>query len=133
MLNKKNNVKKYLSVSMFLLMSSFFVVGYASAQEIKKEMELPSYRIAPNPIYSKASMRNGEEGTAMIKVVANINGELESINLYRSSGFIRLDESAIEAVKKVKFNPYISNNQKTQETFIIPIKFVLEPALPKLK
>ena len=129
MLKTKKNFKKYFSLSAFLLMNSFLTVSNCSAQEI--ESPLPSYRVAPNPIYPAMSIRSEEEGRVMLKVVANVNGEIESVQLHKSSGFPRLDESAIEAVTKAKFNPFIARQQKEKETFILPIRFELEPLPPK--
>jgi TonB family protein len=130
MLKAKNNIRKYLSISLFLLMNSILVVN-SSAQEM--ETPLPSYRVDPNPIYPKASLRYEEEGKAMVRVVLNVNGEIESVSLHKSSGFPRLDEAAIEAVNQAKFNPFVASNQKNQEAFILPIRFALEPLPLKTK
>jgi protein TonB len=119
----QNGIKKCLTMSIVLMMNLF--VLDSNAEDIRTST--PNYLIPPNPVYSIISKRAEEEGIVMVRVIININGEVEGVGLHKSSGFTRLDDSALAAVAKAKFKPYQSIQSKLQEAFIVPVKFELEP------
>ncbi len=69
------------------------------------------------PPYPEISRQAGEEGTSEI-IVQISNGKLQNAQIHASSGFSRLDNAALKAVKKAKFAPFSGN-------LIIPIVFTL--------
>jgi protein TonB len=68
----------------------------APAQDLKT-----SNRV--EPVYPAASRRAGEEGTVRVRVLVDENGRPREVNVVKGSGFARLDEAAIDAVRKWRF------------------------------
>src|ERR1044072_3128846 len=50
-----------------------------------------------------AARRAGEEGTVRLKVLVDTNGRASNVAVTQSSGFTRLDQAAMEAVRKWRF------------------------------
>lgn len=85
-----------------------------------------AYLNNPAPTYPLLSKQLKEEGSVLLNVLVNENGQAEKITLLKSSGFSRLDNAAIAAVKNWRFSPAVKN-QKLQASFVqIPINFILE-------
>jgi protein TonB len=55
------------------------------------------------PAYPPAARRAGEEGTVRLKVLVDEKGRPRDVTVANSSGFARLDQAAIEAVRKWRF------------------------------
>jgi protein TonB len=68
----------------------------AVAQDLKA-----SNRVEPT--YPSASRRAGEEGTVRLKVLVDEKGRPRDVAVANSSGFARLDQAAMEAVRKWRF------------------------------
>lgn len=59
----------------------------------------------PKPAYPVASRKMAEEGTVKLSVYILANGTVAEIRLKKSSGYPRLDEAAIKAVKQWRYLP----------------------------
>ncbi len=59
----------------------------------------------PKPPYPLASRRMGEEGTVILSVYILSSGMVDKIRIKKSSGYPRLDNAALEAVKKWRYIP----------------------------
>lgn len=57
------------------------------------------------PQYPKRSEDKGEEGTVVLRFLVGTDGNVQSAQLVKSSGFERLDTAAREAFMKCKFTP----------------------------
>lgn len=68
----------------------------AVAQDLKT-----SNRVEPT--YPPAARRAGEEGTVRLKVLVDEKGRPKDVAVATSSGFARLDEAAMAAVRKWRF------------------------------
>jgi protein TonB len=55
------------------------------------------------PTYPSASRRAGEEGTVRLKVLVDEKGRPRDVTVANSSGSARLDQAAMEAVRKWRF------------------------------
>jgi protein TonB len=55
------------------------------------------------PAYPPAARRAGEEGTVRLKVLVDEKGRPKDVAVATSSGFARLDQAAMEAVRKWRF------------------------------
>lgn len=86
---------------------------------------LPLYRLNPAPVYPQAARRQGWEGTVLLKVLVDIQGNAETIDIEQSSGHDILDEAAVKAVRDWKFKPAQAGLMKFSSWVKIPIKFVL--------
>jgi len=78
------------------------------------------------PDYPSLSKRRGETGTAYVKFVVGLTGKLESIELKKSSGFSRLDDAALDAVRASSCKPYLENGQPIRAAYNQPFAFSLD-------
>lgn len=92
-------------------------------------LELPTsdaaYLRNPVPPYPPLSEKRGEDGTVKLKVYVNALGEPEQVLLEKSSGFDRLDQSALDTVKRWRFVPGKRNGVPAGMWHFVPYKFVL--------
>jgi protein TonB len=84
-----------------------------------------SYINAPAPTYPSASRRLGEEGLVRFRVLINEKGRAEQIDVQKSSGFPRLDEAGMQAIRRALFKPYMEDGKPIPVYAIIPISFKL--------
>lgn len=80
---------------------------------------------APRPVYPRASQRRQEQGKVIVRVVISTEGLPTEAWVKSSSGHERLDEAALNAVRKVKFKPYTENGIAYRAMADIPFDFVL--------
>lgn len=59
----------------------------------------------PKPVYPAVSRRLKEEGTVVLEVFIQSDGSVGDLRVKRSSGFARLDEAALAAVRRWKYLP----------------------------
>jgi protein TonB len=76
--------------------------------------------------YPRASRRAGESGRVLLRVYIDETGLPRQVLLAQSSGFARLDDAALTAMKKARFKPYTENGQPTAGWAPAPIDFELE-------
>jgi protein TonB len=93
-------------------------------------IEPPKFGVAylnnPAPSYPPLSRRLGEEGRVLLRVLVSSKGDADTVDLEDSSGFSKLDEAAIKAVKKWRFVPAKRSNQPISAYVLVPVKFSLE-------
>ncbi len=77
------------------------------------------------PDYPALSRRRGESGTAYVHFVVGLTGKLESIELKKSSGFSRLDDAAVAAVRASTCKPYLENGEPVRAAYTQPYNFNL--------
>ncbi|MDP2267323.1 MAG: energy transducer TonB, partial [Thiobacillus sp.] len=79
----------------------------------------------PKPPNPSASRRMGEEGEVRLRVHVDTAGQAQQIEVYRSSGFPRLDQAALDTVKQWRFVPARQGDQPIPAWVIVPIQFSL--------
>ncbi|WP_222428743.1 energy transducer TonB [Denitratisoma sp. DHT3] len=84
-----------------------------------------AYLNNPTPIYPNLSRRLKEQGTALLRVHVNADGSVAQIELSRSSGYGRLDQAAIEAVRLWRFVPARRGDLQMAAWVVVPIDFSL--------
>ena len=72
------------------------------------------YLEPPVLVYPRMSERNGERGRVMVRVYIDTAGLPQLVQVGMSSGFVRLDEAALAAVRKARFKPYTENGQPAE-------------------
>lgn len=79
------------------------------------------------PSYPEQARRNGYEGTVILKATIFANGTISNLDILSSSGYIELDEAALQALKKWRFIParYSESGSSTDSIVSIPIIFNL--------
>ena len=93
-------------------------------------IELPSsnagYLNNPKPTYPAISRRLGEQGKVVLRVFIDAEGSPQQIEIRQSSGYERLDQQALDAVRRWRFVPGKRNGVPEAMWNIVPINFVLE-------
>jgi protein TonB len=81
-----------------------------------------------NPVYPAASRRAGEQGTGMFRVLVDQQGHPQDVQVLKSTGFPRLDEAAMEAIRKWVFSPAKQGGQAVQSWTRVQVAFQLQNA-----
>jgi protein TonB len=79
----------------------------------------------PAPQYPALSRRLGEQGRVMLDVYILPDGSVGEIKLNRTSGFPRLDNAALQAVKSWKYVPARRGDKPIPYWYVQPVSFVL--------
>ncbi|BET26811.1 outer membrane transport energization protein TonB [Limnobacter thiooxidans] len=79
----------------------------------------------PAPQYPPLSRRLGEQGRVMLDVYILPDGSVGEIKLNRTSGFPRLDNAALQAVKSWKYVPAKRGDKPIPYWYVQPVSFVL--------
>lgn len=92
--------------------------------------ELPSttaeYLDNPPPAYPSVSQHRGEHGRVMVSVLVTAEGLVKEAFVEQSSGFPRLDEAAVAAVRAWRFVPAKRRGVNVEMRHRIPIRFELD-------
>lgn len=84
------------------------------------------YLSPPQPEYPVLSRRRGEEGKVVLRALINLKGRPDSVEIQTSSGSVRLDEAARQAVQRAVFKPHLEDGKTVAVYAIVPIKFQLD-------
>lgn len=85
-----------------------------------------AYLQNPPPLYPHESRRLKEEGLVLLTVEINRDGHVDNVTVKDSSGYSRLDYSAIKAVQSWIFKPTKVAGITTKDTVEVPIRFTLK-------
>jgi protein TonB len=85
-----------------------------------------AYLNNPKPPYPSFAFQNRQEGTVILRVHVLPSGEVDEVQLARTSGFDSLDDSALNTVKKWKFVPAKQNGKIVDQWVKVPIRFGLK-------
>jgi protein TonB len=77
------------------------------------------------PDYPLLSKRRGETGVAWVRFVVGPSGKIENVELKKSSGYARLDDAAIDAVRGSSCKPYVENGEPVRAACTQPFEFSL--------
>lgn len=80
----------------------------------------------PKPVYPSTSRRLGERGVVLLRVLVTAAGDPAKVDLKKTSGYARLDESAVEAVRNWKFVPARLGDKPVEAWVLVPIEFSLK-------
>jgi protein TonB len=93
-------------------------------------MDLPSssadYLNNPPPPYPPLSKRMGEQGRVVIRARIEVDGSASQAEIRTSSGYERLDQAALQTVRRWRYLPGKRAGVPEAMWFNIPIQFVLE-------
>jgi len=79
----------------------------------------------PAPVYPRTSLRRKETGKVILEVLIQIDGTVGEIRIKQSSGYKRLDRSAMKAVKRWRYIPAQQAGQAIDYWYQQPIVFSL--------
>ena len=80
----------------------------------------------PAPVYPTLSRRMGEQGRVMLRVYVDVDGAPSKLEVRSSSGSERLDQSALDAVRRWKFAPAKQGDKAVAAWVVVPISFNLK-------
>jgi len=86
----------------------------------------------PKPPYPLMSRRLNEEGKVVLNVCVSLSGLVENLKLEKTSGHQRLDDIAIETVKKWKFIPAKTQDRDINACYLLPVRFILRKERSRL-
>jgi protein TonB len=94
------------------------------------KVELPSsdadYLNNPKPPYPPISKRMGEQGDVVIRTLIGADGTAKEASIFKSSGFDRLDQTALATALKWRYVPGKRAGVADAMWFNVPFSFVLE-------
>ncbi len=80
----------------------------------------------PSPEYPEVSRRRGEEGTVILEVLVDENGQPLTVDVQQSSGHTRLDQAARNTVENWKFTPESQAGSTVESTVLVPVQFRID-------
>lgn len=84
------------------------------------------YLSNPKPVYPREALRNGQQGTVMLRVVVDEAGNPIEVSIATSSGHRVLDRAAREQVlRKWKFVPARHNGRTVKAEGTVPVAFTI--------
>jgi periplasmic protein TonB len=78
-----------------------------------------------SPAYPKLSLRLGEQGRTLLMVELDERGHVANVSVRTGSGFFRLDEAAVSAVKTWRCTPAMRNGVAVRSVALQPFNFAL--------
>lgn len=84
------------------------------------------YLVEPVLTYPRASRELGESGTVVLKVLVDEQGRPKEIEVAKSSGHSRLDQQALQAMRRARFQPHIEDGAARPVWVMAPQTFTLE-------
>ncbi len=94
------------------------------------KVQLPSsdadYLQNAAPVYPRHSKRLGEQGKVIVRVLIDADGLAQKAEVRSSSGYERLDQSALDTVLSWRYVPGKRAGVAAAMWFNVPINFVLE-------
>lgn len=85
----------------------------------------PGHLYNPKPAYPAESHTANEQGTVMLSVAVDAAGRPTSVSVAKSSGFPRLDRSALEGVQRWRFKPALRDGVPQASSVTVPVRFML--------
>lgn len=85
-----------------------------------------AYLVPPPIEVPLASRRLGEQGTVHLRVRVGTDGLPKTVTVQRSSGFARLDDQAVWAMKRARFQPQTDNGIAIEWIVIAPLQYDID-------
>jgi periplasmic protein TonB len=99
--------------------------GVAPPAPVVVEPRIDSRRALTEPYYPAGEIRQGHEGTVLLSLHILADGRVGEVRLDRSSGYQKLDESAMREAKKWRFVPGTSDGAPLAMWKQVPVTFRL--------
>jgi periplasmic protein TonB len=84
------------------------------------------YAVLPPVELPLISRRLGESGTVLLRVVFDTQGRVKQVSVHRSSGFARLDEQALAAMRRARITPFVDQGITIEVSAIAPLAYELD-------
>lgn len=100
-------------------------VAVAAAEALVEARFDADYLSNPKPPYPRASRQLAETGTVYLRVHVGPEGQALKVELKRSCGFPRLDQSALDTVAQWRFVPAKRGTVQVASWVVVPVVFSL--------
>lgn len=97
----------------------------APIETAKEVLAVPRYGENTPPPYPAVARRRGYEGMVILSAEILVNGNVGKLKIKKSSGYGMLDRSALETVRKWKFEPGRKMGYPVTMYVEVPVRFVL--------
>jgi TonB family protein len=84
----------------------------------------PHVTFAPEPEYSEQARKKKIKGTVLLSLTVTVDGTTRDIKVVKGVGY-GLDEKAVEAVSRWKFNPALRDGQPIEREITVEVGFNL--------
>lgn len=106
-------------------------VAVTDAEVIEQPTVIPpridaSGRDNPPPAYPSASRRAKEQGRVMLAIHIDERGRVTEARVHRSSGYRRLDQAALDAVRHWRYQPAQRSGRAIGFDYMQPVVFSLD-------
>ncbi|MEJ1961614.1 MAG: TonB family protein [Gammaproteobacteria bacterium] len=95
-------------------------------EPVTEPMGRAGYLNNPAPDYPQLAVRQGWQGTVLLRVRVLASGGVDTVEVKQSSGKKLLDDEAIRTVKRWSFAPARRGNTPIDGWATVPIEFVLD-------
>jgi len=82
--------------------------------------------VNPRPVYPELARQRGQEGQVVLLVYVDIQGNPTTVLVEDSSEHALLDQAAVQAIQRWKFNPASRNGEAVPGTVRVPVTFRLQ-------
>ena len=79
-----------------------------------------------DPVYPPAAIRGNQEGTVRLRLLVDERGRAREVQVAKSSGFDRLDEAAVSAVRRWQFAPATQDSRAVSAWTEVSVVFRLD-------
>lgn len=86
----------------------------------------PKLIASPRPVYPHEAELRGEYGKVFCLLFVDARGNVEKVEVLRSSGYTRLDRAATSGLARWRFEPAIENGRAVASQFRHTVSFVFE-------
>lgn len=100
-------------------------VAVAAAPALEPARFDAGYLNNPAPAYPLLSRRQGEAGKVLLLVQVSAHGAAAQVEIKQGSGFSRLDQAALDAVRQWRFVPARRGDTAVAASVVVPITFRL--------
>ena len=84
------------------------------------------YLVVPPFEVPRAARRAGEHGVVWLRVVVSPQGEPLQVRVQRTSGYARLDEQALWAMRQARFQPHTEDGRPIEVEVTAPVEYPQE-------
>jgi len=88
-------------------------------------MHAPAFIHREMPVYPMLARRLGKEGMVLLKLLIDMNGKLQDVEVVEPAGF-GFTEAAVAAVKNSTYAPASCNGGKIAAKALLPVRFCLQ-------
>jgi len=90
------------------------------------QASVPLYHLNPPPTYPRVARRRNYQGTVLLDVLVDPQGQPTQVKIARSSGHTILDRSAAKPVRNWRFEPARRGDQTIEMWVQVPVRFELQ-------